>query len=828
MKLNKNKNKRVGHVKTIIIIGYLALIALAVYGVFRMYSELRKFSEYEMPLEGRRELVLISETLTNLYESENVISMLMSDVAGAKDRQYYDSLFFRLSSQIDSVYQLSSNELLRSRLDSITVLLDLKYTNTKSILQLTDSINKIPLQKKTMTTILSQKNMDDLVKIYKNQVQEKTDTTILQVKKKSFARRLSDVFHSNVVDSVVVSSNVDFLKTDSLLPLRNYTDTVVQYVSDVFMDYGARRERFIQQLAYRQNLLFRTNDNLTAQINQILHDLELREYEKNMQFLNEKDNILSSSSKVANRIALVALFTAILFLLFSLASLSLEQKYRSQLEDAKKYAEDLLKRRERLMLTLSHDIKAPLSSIIGYLELLSKSRLADKGQYYVKNMQNSSEHALELVTNLLDYHRLESEKQEILQKMYFSPHRLVNDTYQSFVPISSKKGLTFNLINEVETDQFYQSDPLRIRQILGNLLSNAIKFTDTGTITLNASVFSEKKKDVLKIVVQDTGCGISSEHKEHIFEEFTRTDSSDYQGIEGSGLGLAISRRLVWLLDGDIQVESEVNAGSKFTVLIPLELARTALPERKEQLFLEKKDLKILFIDDDLVLLNMYKELIQGEGLIPVMCSNSFDALNILKRTPFDLVFTDIQMPDMNGFELVDHIRNSTFLRAKEIPVIALSARSDISEQKFKEVGFTGFLSKPFTSKQLLEIIAQYANMPKSEEENAAFEEGFNALASFAGNDKEAARNIVQTFIEENTTTVSKMEAALVDKDWSLIQSSAHKLLPLMRMLKSDAIVTILCDLEDGVQDENKVKTLTILINQKNEEANQFICDNLM
>ena len=817
----QKKTGRFGHIGFIIMAGYVILIALAVYGVAQIYSELWNLSETDNPYEGQKELIMVGSALSNLYESENMITLFMADSFREKEMHKYDSLFLQVSIQIDSLSQISTDTLFQNRLDSVSTLLSLKHNNIQQMLRLIDLINKEPQREKTITTILSKKNFEDLDRIYKFQMQQMRDTTIVQVKRKTLARRLSDVFRSEVEDSVIVKSNIDSHVVDSLLPLRNYTDTVMQYVSDAFLEYSKNREIYIQQLVYQQNLLLKTNEQITSQINGIITGLESRESEKNLLFLKEKDEVLTRSFEIASRVALGALVTALIFMLLSMWFLSRERRYRMQLEKANQYAKDLLRSRERLMLSLSHDIKAPLSSIIGYLELLAKSRLPEKEKYYVKNMQGSSEHAMELVINLLDYHRLESGKQET-NKMYFSPCRLLNDLNQSFLPLASKKGLELKFENNLKDDCFYQSDPLRIRQILGNLLSNALKFTEKGEVVMTASIIQEGEQDTLVVSVKDTGSGISAENCELIFEEFARTDSSDYQGIEGSGLGLAISRKLVNLLDGDIRVESEIGKGSIFIVHIPLGLVDNTL-SGTTRLGL-KKNLKILFIDDDLVLLNMYTELLQNEGFIPVMCPSSIEALNILRRTPFDMVFSDIQMPDMNGFELVDQIRHGSFVGAKEIPVIALSSRTDISEQKFKEVGFSGFLSKPFLSGQLLDVIIRHTGGEKASVEDSSSQvDGFSALTAFAGDDRDAAYHIIKTFIQENKLTVSKLEKAILSDNWEVVKSLAHKLVPLMRMLHAEAVVAILCDLEDGLEDKDKVVELIEMINQKNREAEDFI-----
>ncbi len=810
-------------IKIIIIIGYLLLILLAVYGLGRIYSELRAFSEYDRPFEERKELVLISSTLASLYESESMSRMLLSSVMENREKKRYDSLMHKVVEQKDSLYKMTSDTLMHRRLDRVSNLLDLKYENTYQMFQLMDSIDLLPFRRKSVTTILSKKDMENLKRISSvMQTHEKQDTTIVQVKKKTFAQRFSDVFKSEVKDSVLVKSQASSSVIDSIIPMEQLlTDTIVEYMTDVFLDYDQKRELYVARLAYKQNFLFQTNVELTDEINKILRELEVREYQKIDEFSGEKKRALKDSYTIASRVAITALLTAIIFIILSLRSLSREQKYRRKLENAKKYAEDLLKSREKLMLTISHDIKTPLSSIIGYIELLTKSKLPAKEKYYLENMQGSSEQVLELVTKLLDYHRLESGKQEA-NIMHFSPARLLNDIHISIVPLATKKGLELEFVSDLKPEQIYQSDPFRIRQIVNNLLSNAVKFTDTGKITLSVSVFSSRKGDVLNIIVKDTGRGIDPVSQERIFEEFSRVNNVDAEGIEGSGLGLAISRKLALLLKGDIQVKSTFGEGSEFTVHIPLlsnveDIQQATLKEQ------EKNKIKILFVDDDLVLLDMYTELLRSEGFNPVRCLNSLEALTMLQDQPFDIVFTDIQMPDMNGFELVERIRVASFPKAKEIPIIALSARSDISESQFIEAGFSGFLAKPFTSTQLLDLIVSLVGNIHHTEKRESAGSGFSTLTAFAGKDKDAARHIIKTFIQENIVAAKTMEDALVSDDWAGIRSHAHKLLPLMRMIDAGEIVKILYNMENNVRESSEVHDLVRMIKQKNKEAELFL-----
>jgi signal transduction histidine kinase/CheY-like chemotaxis protein len=820
--MQKNK-KHVPKIKLFVTIGYTVLLALVVYGVVRIYSELMRFSEQEPPFIERKELVMIGNVLSSLYESETVAKVLFTPFNNTDGELLFDSLQLRIMSQMDSLKSWTTDSSILLSLDTVSLLLKRKSANIHTMHQLMDSLERVPVRKKSITTILSQKKLTDLDHLSKVHTSKQLDTVRVQVRKKTLMKRLSDVFKSEVKDSVFVKRSTTDEMVDSILPVENIQDTVSRFVTDVILDYDEQREMLTAQLVRRHNRLHQTNNELTFRINLILKDLELRELRKSYRFLLEKEQALSRSSNIVYNVALAALITVAFFLILSLRSISRELKYQRELEIAKKQAENLLINRERLMLTISHDIKAPLSSIIGYIELLDKSNLLEKDKYYLQNMRCSSEQVLEFLTKLLDYHRLRSGNLDI-RLMSFSPYRLFGDIYRSFIPLVKQRGLEFEFVNGLNEDLFFQGDPFSIRQIVNNLMSNAVKFTRFGKIAFEVSVLAGEGDPLLQVIVKDTGIGIAQEDMEKIFEEYHRAEDADSMKIVGSGLGLAISRKMTSLLNGDIRVVSEKGKGTECTVVIPLK--RDIVMKKEALQPPEKKALKVLLVDDDRVLLNMYSELLKREGFTPTAMTCSMDALALLREESFDIVFTDIQMPDVNGFELVERIRMSAFPGAKDIPVIAVSARSDISEQKFKDAGFSGFIAKPVLVEQMLNVIAAHSGV-STDVEKGASGKGFSALTAFAGKDREAATNIIETFIKENATAIEALEKAVAVEDWPDIRSVAHKLLPLMRMIEAEKTVAILYGLENDVREKPVIHELMKMLKQKNDEAEDFLSENL-
>ncbi len=813
------------HTKSIVTAGFIILIILCISGIVMIYSELIKFSEISDTTEERKELIVTSSLMAMLYNVESVGNTLLTE-QDSKQIAPYDSLMDKVHLQMDSLKNISKDSIMNIHLDSVSSLLESKRENIKRIAILLDSIRSNTPKQTTKTTIISQKALDNIQNSLKNKAKQINDTIIVESKEKNYFKRLGNAVFNKKDSSLQVSKKHEDFVENIVIP--TLIDTISEYVNEFKWEYDKRHKELTHRLMKRQGLMHHMNERLSSQIASIVRKVEFREYEMSLSLMKKKEMTLKRSSKIVSIIGLLASLTAVIFLIMALRSLSNSQRYRREIETAKKYAEDLLEARERLIFAITHDIKAPISSIIGYLELLSNDKLSEKEGYYIKNMQHSSEHILDLVKNLLDYHALESDKQDI-QNMPFFPPILMYDIYQSFIPVAKKAEIKFEYICNFEENASFESDPYRIRQICNNIISNALKFTNTGgKVIFSVFHIMEKGDDYMEFSIKDNGPGISKESQAIIFEEFKRLE--EHKGkIEGSGLGLTITRKLVSLLNGSIHLFSEPGQGCEFIVRIPLRKTEIKQDEpRKASVPKSLKKLsgkKILFIDDDPVQLNLYSELLKREGFLTKTCKNSLEALSMIEKERFDIIFSDIQMPDMNGFELVERIRMGTFKGAKTVPVIALSASSNISEQKFKEAGFTGFISKPFTANSILEAIAnvflpENAKPILTEKED---EKGITNLIKFAQGDSEAAKTIIQSFIEENIKNIEHIKIAVQKDDWESISRIAHKMLSLMRMVSAEQLVEILLQIESGNKNLEDVDRLIVLTQEQIKAADDFL-----
>ena len=705
------------------------------------------------------------------------------------------------------------------RTDSLLTLLHEKDQNTIQMLRVLSEANDSLLSASEIEEIISEQDSVITQQRVQHRVITKRDSLITTPKKKGFFKRLAEVFSPSKQDSAVLVNTSLEVATDTILQPTTSKDSLQQKIRMATEEKRLQRKKTIRRTSTKYQ---RMNTQLTARMDSLI-----KQYEEEMTLRARQDAELQQevrmrSARIIGGIAVGAVLLSAFFLILIMRDISRSNRYRQQLEVANKRAEDLLVAREKLMLAITHDFKAPLGSIMGYTELLSRLTEDERQRFYLDNMKSSSEHLLKLVSDLLDFHRLDLNKAEV-NRVTFNPSQLFDEIYVSFEPLTAAKGLALQCHVAPELNGRYISDPLRLRQIVNNLLSNAVKFTQKGEISLTAGYDSSK----LTIAIADTGKGMALEDRERIFQEFTRLSGA--QGEEGFGLGLSIVKKLVTLLEGTIDVQSTLGKGSCFTVTLPLypvgkSIAESESPESENVDITEEsaaippmKVIRVLLIDDDKIQLNLTAAMLKQHGIDAVCCEQLEQLIEQLRSSVFDVLLTDIQMPAINGFDLVKLLRASNIPQAKTIPVIAVTARSEMDKAALHEHGFAGCLHKPFTVKELLMTVNEgqlSADEAHITEDMATAGINFSALTAYSEDDPEAASSIIQTFIEETGKNIERMQQALNDKEVDGIAAMAHKLLPLFTMIGADETITPLKWLEAcrGEKFSEKIEETTLNI----------------
>lgn len=779
-----------GHITLKVILGYLLLVAIAVCSVVYIYQIIEQVAGEEEPdSKARQKVYLVTNTLSLLYESEalgQLVGMPQNNV------NHFNRTLNKAHSNMDSLRVLITDSVQLLKIDTIDMLLRQKRLNTRRLLETWKETNTEHLYTINIEKVIAEQDTFIEQKEIKEHVVVKQDTILSQKKPRGFFRRLADAFSPSREDTSIIVNTTRQIVTDTLVNVFNPADTIASVLKNLQDSVAGQRKLLADQLLERAANLRYNNSIVTRKINQILRDIEEEEVNASLERMQNKQKILRETSLLIAGIAIVSVVIVIIFIFMITRDISKSKYYRMQLEKAKQYAEDLLHSREKMMLTISHDIRAPLSSIIGYIDLLLRRHPDERQQYYLDNMSGSASHILSLVNDLLDFHRLESGKMEI-QRVAFSVSALFNEIFTSFRPIAESKDLTFVLnLKEEGTEKLYIGDPIRIRQIVGNLLSNALKFTREGRVVMVVSINAlADNSALLNVLVSDSGPGIPPEEQERIFGEFTRLSATEK--AEGFGLGLSITRKMTVLMGGNLSLKSVVGQGCDFTIELPLTVADVqVLPAAEEEAVSEPelpsfvgRDVYCLLVDDDPLQLALTEEYLRQNHVEVSSCTDPFSVVALLQKTSFDAVITDIQMPGMDGYQLLESIRNSGIPGTENLPVIALSASVENEHDHYLESGFTGFLNKPFTARQLITLL----NKLLSTELLVTSDFNFDSLTAFAGEDKEASASILKTFVGETTKSNALLEGTLQDDDREQSAKISHKMVPLFTMLGATSLV---------------------------------------
>ena len=780
-----------------IVFGYIVLIGLLL-GAFtytiQQMNLLTTPSNLNEQLDHRRHIT--HRIISQLYDAEIIGQTLRT---GNLDEYYhYLKAMKEVNASIDTLEIILTDTVQQARLDTVRDLLHNKQWNMYALLETMRNTPTDQIYQEQLDSLIAQQDSLLSTPHIRRKVITHHNSYTIHHKKKGFFKRLADVFAPGKEDSTQVSNVIQEEYTDTLDEVYNPVDTISHMITGIQHKVFQTRQKETEMLNAQINNLRVIGSGLSQRVNQLLENIEQDEQEAARIKLAQEEEIRKNAAETMAKIAIAAFVLVLIFSIVIARDITRNNHYRRELEKAKLYAENLLVAREKLMLTITHDIKAPAGSIIGYIDLLIRLVRDRRQQFYLSNMKSSAQHLLALVTSLLDYHRLEAGKMD-LHPVAFNPHELLTDIYNSFLPLAEKKNLQLIFEEHLPASLTLEGDPFRIRQIVENLLSNALKFTAAGKITLEAAYHGNQ----FVFRVADTGYGMTAKDQERIFKEFTRLRSA--QGQEGFGLGLSITRKLVELLLGKITVESTPGEGSTFQVSIPLP---SISPKKASQipetsLSIPETLLRVLIIDDDRIqmhlteaMLHNVSEEVKGLKIETVCCEQPEELVAQLQAQTFHLLFTDIQMPAMNGFELLKHLRSLPLPQAQSIPVIAITARGDMDKNDFQQKGFAGMLQKPFDQSDLKSVLKEVLSWHELDttrkgpslppkEENTEDTYNFTPLTAFSEDDPEAAQEILRTFAQETRKNLEKIQTALQAEDMDTLCAVAHKMLPTFLMIEA-------------------------------------------
>ena len=439
-----------------------------------------------------------------------------------------------------------------------------------------------------------------------------------------------------------------------------------------------------------------------------------------------------------------------------------------QLKQSVEQNEALIASRKKAVHTITHELRTPLTAITGYAGLVRKDCNTDKTGMYIQNIQQSSERMREMLNTLLSFFRLDNGKEQ----PNISPCRIsaiIHTLETEFMPIAMNKGLALTI--HCHKDALVRTDKERILQIGNNLLSNAIKFTENGSVSL-AMGYDD---GMLTLIVEDTGTGMTEEEQQRVFGAFERL--SNAAAKDGFGLGLSIVQRIVKMLGGIIRLESDKGKGSRFTVEIPMQTVEE-LSEQINQTQIHCKHVfhNVIAIDNDEILLLMLKEMYVQEGIHCDTCTNAAELMEMIRRKEYSLLLTDLNMPDINGFELLELLRTSNVGNSKTIPVVVTTASGSCSNDELMERGFADCLLKPFSISELMEVSDKCAiNVAQNEKPD------FTSLLSY-GNESV----MLEKLITETEKEMQAIRNAEQRKDIQELDALTHHLRSSWEILRAD------------------------------------------
>ena len=655
--------------------------------------------------------------------------------------------------------------------------------------------------KKLQQLFVDKKDIDYLYKKIAEKMNEEIDNDTLQTagsttivlqdtvwqEPKNFGKRLRDAFRSTKKRGKNIATVNTVILTDSLTQQSVVETPLLDSLYELTKQYQHQYATKIEHIEIELYALLTADRYITKEITSLLlqlhEDMLLNVISLGEEYENNAQQALVWSV-IAGAIALLLITMFIIFIFINIRTI---RKTHEALRLEKQKTEELMEHRHQLLLAISHDIKTPLNALLGYLELWENETLSPTQLRELNTMQYSGKYILSLLNNLLEFTRLEQQKSQTSQEnVEVVPFFM--EILEMFQPLCSEKNnsLSYN-INIQENPQIL-IDSLKLKQIVVNLISNAVKYTSKGEINVRVEEICEPNLQ-LKVTISDTGKGIPTEKLATLFEPFTRVEKNS-AGIEGSGLGLFVVKGLVDLLNGNIEIQTEENHGTTVIFTIPCE----NVLEKLQPIVTSQKHLKIWVIEDDATQVQVIVSMLQKLGHTAIACTTkeSFETtVEALRATPlhdFNLVFTDLEMGDMNGYEVLQKIKSIS-----NIPVICLSGNNATDRKELQQLGFNDFLEKPFTLNQLEKIITNVLKQKSTTSSNLF---SLHTLNEMFNNDKETITALLNTFATALPNDIQKLENALEEKNLFLIQQIAHRIMPFCKQIDAHEVIPVLEKIE--------------------------------
>ena len=735
-----------------IFVGYFLLIGLVLTAAALVYIEYRNIEcavqEEEQTAERWKQANRTFETMFDLAMSE-----LHTFTADKEGYEEYERKNLAAQQMLDSLKRLYPEEKQLERIDSAKSILAEKslqvlcLMGTFKDLAHTDSLIECQIRE---MTLVEQKAIREL----KKDSEQKKGSWIGRLFKKKNRKQ----------EPVEQAAESRTQAVGRLTKLRE--------------EISERNENLRSRMEMQTDSLRLRNEYLNKNFARLMHEFQQASTE---QRAAEMEEMLSMRRHSFSYIAGLTLFGMLLsFVLYSIIHRDIRRRYRERLKliVLNEEKQEMLEQKERCMMTMSHELRSPLSAVMGYAELLPDISCEGEVNQIKLNIQQAGERMQSLLNTLLSYYRLTAGKVRV-NPVLFSPQSIERTLGGLFSVAAEEKGLSLHTEYVGDGLAVVSGDRERILQIGQNLLSNAIKFTDEGCVTLSVRF----EDGMMTMEVGDTGPGMTDEEKKRAFEPFARLANADVQ--EGFGLGLNITKELTEMLGGQLEVDSKKGEGTTFRITLPLPSAsgiKEDIPELRTTDL--PKNLRVIAVDDDKVILNLIQQQMEYAGVHCDTCRNPSEMVERLREGHYDLLLTDIRMPGMNGYELLELLRNSNVGNSKEVPVLVITAHVPRKKEELMEAGFDGCLYKPFAREEL--YAAVNAALERGKERNGHEEETDEIDFSPLLVKEEDGKGMLHILRKQTQRDMEVLADIVGRQDMDALTDMVHHLLPVWTMLRID------------------------------------------
>lgn len=686
----------------------------------------------------------------------------------------YDSISSDISQQISEIKGMRQEQDLR--LEDIDSLLQEKNKMVRRLTRLFRSQNPL-IELDQKIDRFDEIRQDTVV------VTTKVDTIKVEKQKRGFWNRLKNVFDPGHAPDTTFNirrveqeeKSISRVDTTMYADLKNITE-------EASKTYSSRIEGIEREV--RELLL--AEQNISLRISQLTHEFYNEMFSIAWQGTENSEKLTQRIFAFAIVVGTFSILVILVIILYIIGDLNKGQRARAELVKEKQLTEELMESRHKLLLAVSHDVKTPLSSMMGYMEIWDSEEIDADKKRQLQSARSSGQHILNMLTNLLEFSRLQQKSAEPNYSS-FDLIELTEDIIRMFMPFTNDKSITLTFDNQASAPLYVESDQTLLKQILSNVVSNAVKYTIEGGITIQL-----QDKGSIIFTITDSGIGMDTAELPEIFKPFSRMQSP--LQVEGSGFGMYVTKGLVDLLEGNIDVTSEKGKGTRVTITLPLrkvEGSHISSETEPQPLPEGQRSLNILLFEDDWSLGNMIKEYLIRNGQRAELCNQTQEVDRYIENiSQFDIVFTDMQMSEITGLDILRKIRD----KEQNIPVWLMTAHDDYTNDRALSEGFSGLLRKPIQMSELLKIASmnQHNGNKSPIATHSSLQKKFPQLFLMFGDDIDTITEILYGFVQSSQQDMNLLEKLIENDDFEGAQRLCHKIHPFLGQLDAEHLCTTL------------------------------------